>query len=92
MESMTETEHTPGPWLAVYPRGYDFYVTVVDADDHELAKVPVDSGEQAKNLELIVAAPDLLAAVEAALLREDLGEELGSVLRSARDKAWGVTA
>jgi DNA-binding NtrC family response regulator len=48
---------------------------------------PID--EDKANARLVAATPDLLEAVQAALLREDLGEELASVLRAARDKAVG---
>lgn len=97
------SKHTPGPlrvWGAssispsvrvVNPNGHDvaFFPTGYDAT----AKREISKDEAAANAELFAAAPDLLAACEAAyeaVMREDFGTlTLAPKLRAAIAKAEG---
>ena len=58
---MTST-HTPGPWH--YETGDDGAVVYTG---FTIAKIPIDGSDWQSNAHLIAAAPDLLAALEAAL-------------------------
>lgn len=69
---MSETKHTPGPWTAcrgVKQSDFQEHDTVLDADGWDVAHVEErkNDGEQHANTRLITAAPDLLAACEAAV-------------------------
>jgi hypothetical protein len=69
---------TPGPWRA---NGQ----TVFDCDGDEICTCGECVADRHNaDARLIAAAPDLLAACEAALLREDVADgELGALLRKA---------
>ena len=54
--------HTPGPWH--YETGDDGAVIYTG---FTIAKIPIDGSDWQSNAHLIAAAPDLLAALEAAL-------------------------
>ena len=58
---MTST-HTPAPWH--YETGDDGAVVYTG---FTIAKIPIDGSDWQSNAHLIAAAPDLLAALEAAL-------------------------
>ena len=58
---MTST-HTPGPWH--YETGDDGAVIYTG---FTIAKIPIDGSDWQSNARLIASAPDLLAALEAAL-------------------------
>ena len=72
------TVPTPGPWRA---NGQ----TVFDCDGEEICTCGEGMADRHNaDARLIAAAPDLLAACEAALLREDVADgELGDQLRKA---------
>lgn len=98
--------HTPGPWVAQRaweglftpdPEVLDLYmkqpinaIRSVSADKnvalcHDLFEFNPD------NARLIAAAPDLLEALEACLLREDIADgEIGDMIRAAIAKAKGA--
>lgn len=88
------TKHTPGPWV-VDDDGD------VCADDLERLVATVDwrhvslrNGEAIANARLIAAAPDLLAALDAAhgylvMMGTDHADHIRSVCRSAMAKARG---
>ena len=58
---MTST-HTPGPWH--YETGDDGAVIYTG---FTIAKIPIDGSDWQSNAHLIAAAPEMLAALEAAL-------------------------
>lgn len=63
------TEHTPGPWVAICPaEGWDGWWVEAAGEQHiaEVTGYQSDPVRRA-NAHLIAAAPDLLAACEAAL-------------------------
>jgi hypothetical protein len=91
MSNIKTSKHTPGPWKYTHEDGLGFYVT---SEDQEIKIIdgcgccdsPWVSGEA--DARLISAAPELLAALQACLLRDDIaGDELGEVIRSAIAKA-----
>jgi len=93
-------KHTPGPWDAreLFDDGDDaqslglFIYKNHDATAHRnpLASLPGIGREDFANAQLIAAAPDLLAACEAALLRDDIAsDELGELIRNAVNQAKG---
>lgn len=61
------TKHTPGPWRRVVSRGVSAAYTRIGADDYgvvaECSGFRPSLEENAANARLIVAAPDLLAAL-----------------------------
>jgi len=92
--------YTPGPWDAreLFDDGDDaqslglFIYKNHDATAHRnpLASLPGIGREDFANAQLIAAAPDLLAACEAALLRDDIAsDELGELIRNAVNQAKG---
>lgn len=99
---MTNT-HTPGPWEVWADPGIetrDVFVVpvaggvvvadIVTVNAHGIATEQTISTGHA-NARLIAAAPELLEACEAALLRDDIAsDELGDALRAAVAKAKGV--
>lgn len=79
---MTETTHTPGPWqhdtgfiVAPDPTGRfpDIYIAEVAVDDDEDRIAP--DAEHGPNGDLLAAAPDLLAALEAFLSIDSWDDE-----------------
>ena len=56
-------EHTPGPWH--YVTGVDGAVVYTGVT---IAKIPIDASDWQSNAHLIAAAPELLAALEGALV------------------------
>ena len=71
---MTEAKHTPGPWEALVEKKSKYFPkgsAMVRTGEGRLAIDCNDSGDtkesSAANAYLIAAAPDLLAALEAAL-------------------------
>lgn len=78
-----EMTPTPGPWRA---NGQ----TVFDCDGEEVCTCGDCMADcHFANARLVAAAPELLAACEAALLREDVADgELGDLLRKAVASAW----
>lgn len=89
--------HTPGPWaIGLAPGPWAIGIEtdlpdsaqIIDADGWHLATVTLDPVDA--NARLIAAAPDLLAALEAALIAletpDDLtDEERGWVIEDAAD-------
>ena len=61
---MTTTKHTPGPWSASPSPTSDGLYHVYKADGNFLT---LEDAEHEANARLIAAAPDLLAALEAAV-------------------------
>lgn len=93
--------HTPGPWTAL--ESTDEEGESLGLEIHAIAKlksrklpiivayIPSIGREDFANSDLIAAAPDMLAALEAALLRDDIAsDELGEVIRNAINLAKGV--
>ena len=76
--AIIDARPTPGPWRA---NGQ----TVFDCDGEEICTCGRGVADRHNaDARLIAAAPDLLAACEAALLREDVADgELGDLLRKA---------
>ena len=76
-------KHTPGPWAATKNGN------ITSADRKVLiATLSGINDEDESNARLIAAAPDLLEALQACLLRDDIAsDELGGVIRSAIAKA-----
>ena len=70
-------EHTPGPWRAYVSGGHRWLVTARTGDVAriEVAAAPAAAATEEANARLIAAAPDLLAAAQAAyrVLREGRG-------------------
>lgn len=95
-------KHTLGRWEARElfaddePQSLGLFVYAEhEALDEPLAvaSLPGISPLDFANAQLIAAAPELLAACEAALLREDIAaDELGDQLRAALAKARGANA
>lgn len=87
---------TPGPWYVylqytphlgcIAPSPY-----VVDTDGRSVAAalLGVPPEEHAGNAYLVAAAPELLAACEAARAYIPMGNHTGDLLRAALDKAKG---
>lgn len=76
-------EHTPGPWHTE-EGSYGHYVKVVDPTGRTVARIPW-GGNDGGNAELIAAAPELLAALEAALpMIDGYREGSASVCEAAR--------
>ena len=65
---MSRTTHTPGPWGAVATsnHAHDYRLTKPDGSPLPVSAEANDHTEQRANARLIAAAPDLLAALEAA--------------------------
>lgn len=61
------TKHTPGPW---YEKGTTVFMDIGDRA-YEIAMCADWSEETSANARLIAAAPDLLAALEAVLIRAE---------------------
>ena len=87
------TAHTPGPWAANEARVYS---TVKEEWSGTLnCQVPAyvastGGPDWQVNARLIAAAPDMLAALQACLLRDDVADcELGEMVRAAIAKAAG---
>lgn len=79
--------HTPGPWQ-VHDNGIGGYAVLNARADMRVANADFGQVADSDNARLIAAAPDLLAACEAALLRDDVADcELGDMLRAAIAKA-----
>jgi len=89
--------YTPGPWDAreLFDDGDDaqslgLFISAT-AQRNPLASLPGIGREDFANARLIAAAPDLLAACEAALLRDDIvSDELGELIRNAVNQAKGI--
>ncbi len=83
------TQHTPGPWELSRDAVPDWHTQITvytEATGTRVATV----FEREANAHLIAAAPELLAACEAALDRDDVADcELGDMLRAAIAKAKG---
>lgn len=58
------TQHTPGPWMALEPESSEEHWEIEDGFGHT-ATVYGDDAEAEANARLIAAAPDLLAACKA---------------------------
>ncbi len=96
---MTQTTHTPGPWILEKGKAHDL---IVDKDGTPIAEIntfigPFGRDENNANAHLIAAAPELLRAIELiinsdmAQREEDEGNistEL-SIARAAYAKATG---
>ena len=87
---MSETKHTPGPWSAREPNGPG---NGWRAGPAWLGEAPW-SDETRANAHLIAAAPDMLAALEAALAYltmagTDHAEPTRAILRAVLKKARG---
>lgn len=84
--------HTAGPWHRNI-RANGRYPVVFSGRNNHIATVSqqANPAETEANIDLIAAAPDLLAACQAALLRDDIAaDELGDKLRTAVNKATGA--
>ena len=82
-------EHTPGPWNVL--DGW----TIWGAGDHrlkQLAEVETAFPEHEANARLMAAAPDMLAALKAAVAFEDLPPERHLRMLDAIAKAEGRDA
>lgn len=87
--------HTPGPWVNM-PKGA-FWGEVRSAETFELIAVMPECDDRTADFELIAAAPDLLAACEAALpivcsrieYPGDPCEKIANGIRAAIAKARG---
>jgi hypothetical protein len=69
-----ETQHTPGPWEVDGDRDGDQLLVIQSESKGEICNVTFTLGyghADEANARLIAAAPDLLAACEAALAREN---------------------
>ena len=102
---MSDPKFTPGPWSVdeqeerfdvMYkpegPKGSPHYhITTLWAKDEHSETDPHFSIERTRaDASLIAAAPDLYAACEAALLRDDVADcDLGDMIRAALAKARG---
>ena len=97
---MTDTQHTPGPWhICEVSAGLNRSPLIRDAQGMALAEAFRPNNSQAShinrdaNARLIAAAPELLAALQAALpfwaRTESFGPEL-ALARAAIAKATGV--
>lgn len=81
--------YTPGPWTV---DSDNVKAYIVSETGYRIANITlgtsIDRDFTLENANLIAAAPDLLNACEACLLREDiLDSELGNILKSAISKA-----
>lgn len=86
-------KHSPGPWEAVDRLTVRSRFVAGDADSGGwlVASLPAHASDD--DARLIAAAPDLLKAAQACLLRDDIaGDELGDLLRAAIAKATGSAA
>ena len=78
------TTNTPGPWQQ--GDGYNAHTTTVHIKSTLIAKAETEADAR-----LIATAPELLAACQAALLRDDVADsDLGDMLRLVIAKATGV--
>jgi len=72
---MSESKHTPGPWVANIPPT-DRMAPTVDAVDGEVCTCECGVNRTNRyNARLIAAAPELLEACEAAMLKIEAYEE-----------------
>lgn len=98
----TNATHTPGPWSVVDTRDdrrrlqihHDSAPIVIasvhDSDDRVGAQRRDGISREAyANARLIAAAPDLLAALEAAVVSEELSKAVDVLARTALRKARG---
>ena len=81
--------HVPGPWLVqgkTIKSDYDRQrYTVARVDNPKFTE---EANEASRRL--IAAAPDMLQALQACLLRDDVAsDELGAMIRHTIDKATG---
>lgn len=88
------TQHTPGPWEAMDSVRYDNIVRCcVMKDGKSICDTArtyygQDDNVAKANARIIAAAPELLEACRACLLRDDIAsDELGDMLRAAIAKA-----
>ena len=84
-------KHTPGPWHRNIRANGHYPVVFAGRNTHVCtASQQTDPAETEANIDLLSAAPELLAACRAALLRDDVADsELGDLLRAAVAKAEG---
>ena len=84
--------HTAGPWHRNIRANGHYPVVFSGRNNHvATASQQANPAETEANIDLIAAAPDLLAACQAALLRDDIAsDKLGAMLRAAVNKATGV--
>jgi len=63
------SKHTPGPWTATAETNGSNTVVIFGADDRLVGtfKASILHGDARKNIRLVLAVPDLLAACETAL-------------------------
>ena len=92
--------HTPGPWTVTGQSEGGRYITVKAANRRTVARVPfsvvtdetpLEEITDAADANLIAAAPDMLAELEAVAIRlENIGLDFDSVVRVIA-KAKGTT-
>ena len=84
--------HTAGPWHRNIKANGRYPIVFSGRNNHvATASQQANPAETEANIDLIAAAPDLLAACQAALLRDDIAaDELGDMLRTAVNKATGA--
>lgn len=84
--------HTAGPWHRNIKANGRYPIVFSGRNNHvATASQQANPAETEANIDLIAAAPDLLAACQAALLRDDIAaDELGDKLRTAVNKATGA--
>lgn len=79
--------HTPGPWRLDHER------TIVDAHGTKIAETWPPHPDALPDARLIAAAPDLLDALKAAVLRVELANAEGDPILSAwLPDAWAAIA
>lgn len=88
------TKHTPGPWRVVPSNGVAFDEWLVEVASDEFLTPGIAEVYEKADAALIAAAPDLLAALEAAhgylvIFGTDQLEHVRSVCRAAIAKAKG---
>lgn len=95
MASLTETGHTPGPWLIGNRQaatGHEVYHPLPSETDFERSRVVVASICYSKaDARLIAAAPDLLAALEE-FIRIDDEDGTGLLCEAGSDLMLAVDA
>ena len=79
------TKHTPGPWEVVE-------WNVIFAGDKRIAEVDVNNPNDDTDAQLIAAAPDLLAALEAGVENDMPMREWLNMAKAAIAKAKGESA
>lgn len=65
-EQMSTALYTPGPWSAGDPDEFETFIWSADKYIGSVSGEEMEAGERNGNARLIAAAPDLLAACEAA--------------------------